>query len=388
MGILANSVSICHFRVAGDLPAGDLFPWLSECLARQGFRSIETGLEELSIGWVQLDDRRSADFSTPAAFWRDHYAVFSLRRDQRKIPAALFKAYLAEREEEFLMANPGFNRVPKQRREEFKELVRSALLAKTLPVPIVFDAVWDTRTGIVTFATLGSKNIEQLDTLFRKSFPGLRTVALHPFARAAMIAAEELQPALTSANRASNDSVLEQIRANQWLGQDFLLWLLYGSIEGSGEYRVSSAGPAEKGETFSAYLNDRLILQSIGDAGPQKVTVSGAQDRFREVLAALRQGKRITEATIHLERGSDSWKLTLKGEVFHFASFKAPPVQMERDNTVDAVIEREGLFFERMHLMETGLQLFDSLFAAFLAARLSGGWSAYEQRIAAWLAEG
>jgi hypothetical protein len=203
-----------------------------------------------------------------------------------------------------------------------------------------------------------------------------------------MVTAEELQPALSSANRASNDSVLEQIRANQWLGQDFLLWLLHGSIAGSGEYRVTSPGPAVKGDVFVSYLNDRLILQSIGDAGPQKVVVSGAQDRFREVLAALRQGKRITEATIHLERGSDSWKLTLKGEVFHFASFKAPPVQIERDSTVDAAIEREGVFFERMHLLETGLQLFDSMFAAFLVARLSGGWPAHEERVSAWLAEG
>ena len=86
----------------------------------------------------------------------------------------------------------------------------------------------------------------------------------------------------------------------------------------------------------------------------QKITVAGPQDRFSEVRTALLQGKTINEAAIHFEKGEDFWKLTLKGEMFHFASFKSPKVKEEKDNTVDALSEREALFYERMALVESG----------------------------------
>jgi len=38
-------------------------------------------------------------------------------------------------------------------------------------------------------------------------------------------------------------------------------------------------------------------------------------------------------------------------------------------------------------VLETGLQLFDSLFAAFLAVRLDSGWEKEMGEIGAWLAE-
>ena len=58
MGLLNNTVSICQFRVVGDPPAGDLSAWAGEKLAAKGFQSIEQTAEELSVGWVQLDDTR------------------------------------------------------------------------------------------------------------------------------------------------------------------------------------------------------------------------------------------------------------------------------------------------------------------------------------------
>jgi len=75
----------------------------------------------------------------------------------------------------------------------------------------------------------------------------------------------------------------------------------------------------------------------------------------------------------------------LKGELFHFASLKAPAVKIEKDNGVDEVSEREAVFFERMFVLEQGLQLFDSLYATFLTLRLGPGWGDEERRIGEWL---
>lgn len=388
MGILANTVSICHFRVMGDIPGThELFDWVSERLARHGFRSIEETAEELSTGWVQVDDHRDSSFSLPSAFWRDHYLVFTLRRDQRRLPASLLKAYLQVASFEFLQANPGLNRVPKQKREELRESVRLSLLARTLPVPAAYDAVWDTRTGLVTFTSLSSKTAEIFESLFKKTFDGLRVVAFYPFERAAELAGEDMLPALQQLNQASTDAVLDLIKSNQWLGGEFLLWLMHRCMTGVCTCAVSRPGHSGEGESFIAYLNDRLVMVGGGEEGVQKVTVAGPQDHFSEVLTALHNGKRIAEATLYLEQEEHVWRMTLKGETFHFGSFRAPAVKIEKDEGVDEMSEREAVFYERMYLLERGLQLFDSLFSEFLKKRLGGEWSEREEEIRRWLAD-
>ncbi|MCM2359442.1 MAG: recombination-associated protein RdgC [Geobacteraceae bacterium] len=385
MGILSNSVSICQFLVVGDIPAADLFSWASGHLGQHGFRPIDQGIEELSVGWVHTGNHRESSFAAPADFWHDHYLAFSLRQDRRRLPAALLKAYYQVAEHEYLAANPGLRWVPKQKKQELRDNVRAALLAKTLPVPTVHDAVWDTRTGLLTFTSLAAAVLDTFDSQFRKSFPGLRLVAVHPYARAERVADGPLLPALRSCNKASTEAVLDLIQSNRWLGADFFLWLMHRTMNDSSEYRVGRPGPAGEGEPFVAYLNDRLVLCSSGENGIQKITVAGPQDRFSEVCTALRGGKAINEATLYLEKEENLWKLTLKGETFHFASLKAPKVKEERDNTVDEASEREALFFERMGLLETGLQLFDSLYAAFLTARLGSGWEGEMGKIKEWL---
>jgi hypothetical protein len=386
MGILSNTVNIYHFKVEGDIPpTADLFQWTAERLAINGFKPIDQGTAELSVGWVHVDDHRDSGFSVPAAFWRDHYLVFTLRRDQRRIPAALLKAYQQVAEHEYLSANPGLNRVPKQKREELRDAVRTSLLAKTLPVPSTWDAVWDTRTGLVTFTSLTPAIVELFETQFKKTFDGLRLVAIHPYSRAEQLADEAIKPALLNANMATSEAAVDLIKSNRWIGWDFLLWLLYKTLNDSSEYAVNRPGPGQENEPFTAYLDNRLVLFSENENGIQKITAAGPQDHFSEVRAALSAGKRIVEATIHLEKDELLWKMTLKGEMFHFASFKSPSVRIERDNTVDETSERESVFYERMYVLEQGMQLFHSLYAAFLGIRLGAGWNDEQNRIDEWL---
>jgi hypothetical protein len=385
MGILANTVSICHFQVQGELPKDELHAWASKQLAANRFNPIDQGTEELSLGWVHLDDPKSSDFMTPAVCWREHYLIFTLRRDQRSVPAAILKAHLERAQDQYLAENPGFSKVPKQKKEDLKEAVRAMLLSQTLPTPATYDAVWDTRTGMLTFSSLSPKVIELFEDLFKKTFEGLRLAAFHPYARAESVLDEGNKVLLKQANQAGGDNFLELIKENQWLGTDFMLWLMYQTMNEASEYAVNQAGVLLEKEPFVAYLDDRVVLLGAGENGAQKITVAGPQDRFNEVRSALLNKKQITEATLHLETGDDHWKMTLKGELFHFASFKAPSVKVEKDNTTDEGMEREAVFFERMVLLEKGTQLFDSTFAIFLKLRLGNAWSEQETAIQGWL---
>jgi hypothetical protein len=386
MGILNNTVSMCQFQILGTPLATDLADWVGEGLIRDGFRSIEQTSEELSSGWVQLDDYQESSFAGLHTFQHDHYFAFSLRRDQRKLPATLVKPYMLKAEQEWLAANPQFKRVPKQQREDLRDAVRGSLFAKTLPTPAIYDVIWDTRSNLVTFSSLGTSTVDLFVEQFKKSFDGLRLVPLHPFARAGQVIDDTLQPALAKANGSGSEAVLDQIEANQWLGRDFLLWLMHETMNAASEYTVNQPGPAVAGEGFIAYLNDRLLLVASSENGAQKVTVTGQQDHFSEVRTALQGGKDIHESALYIEKQEQLWKMTLKGGTFHFASFKAPAVTLEKDDITDPVMEREAVFFERMYLLEEGLQLFDSLLAEFLKQRLDESWTNKEQSIRTYLA--
>ena len=386
MGILFNTISICQLRVAGDRPDKDLYEWVSDRLAQNSFKSIDNTTDEISSGWVHLDDSSKNSFAYPRAFWRDHYVAFTLRRDQRRLPSVLFRAHLKNAESEFLAAHPGMRRVPKQKREELSEAVRSALYAKTLPVPSTYDAVWDTRSGLVTFTSLSPKVMELFENHFKNTFDGLRLLMFHPFSRAERVLRDDLKPTLLKANRAATGDALNLIHDNQWLGWDFLLWLTYQTMNKTSEYAVNQPGPAQEGEPFVAYLNDRLVLLGGEEGGIQKVSVVGSQEQFSEVRAALKNGKQITEATLYFEKEEYQWKMTLRSLMFHFASFKSPSIKLEKDNITDEADEKEAAFYERMYVLEEGLQLFDSLYAAFLGIRLGKTWADEEKNIRKWLA--
>lgn len=160
MGIMSNTVTICQFKVNGvllhDYPLSEI---ADELLTRQGFQPIDESAEEISSGWVQLDDPKANAF-VPSTCWRDGYLVFSLRRDQRKIPTALLKEQVDKACAAFLAEHPNLHRVSKDKRNEIKEAVRLKLLAKALPDPKVYDVVWNTETGILTFSTVSPKVVE------------------------------------------------------------------------------------------------------------------------------------------------------------------------------------------------------------------------------------
>ena len=386
MGVYANTVSITQFSVTGELPKTDQFQWFSEKLAGHGFQSIENSTEESAEGWTLVDKPDDASFDAPSDFWRDNFIVFSLRKDQRKIPAAVLKSHTGREEGAFLAQNPNLRRTPKHKREEIKEQVQMRLMTRCLPVPSTVDVVWDQKNGVLTLYSLGTKVIERFEDIFRKTFEGFSPVIIHPFARAQKLLEGQLLDSLEAANQAGSDAVVALIRDNQWLGWEFMLWLLQRGVNGEGEFSVCCPGHITNGEKFSAWIDDRIQFQGGGEEGGiQKVTVSGSQDSYLEAISALKGGKRITSATICMEKDENPWKVTLKGDTFGFASFKCPQVRVEKDSTVDQMSEREAVFYERMFLIDQGLQLFDSLFTTFLKERLADGWNERLRAIQSWL---
>jgi hypothetical protein len=155
-------------------------------------------------------------------------------------------------------------------------------------------------------------------------------------------------------------------------------------MKSTAEYAVSRPGPLPRGAGFTAFIDERIVLLREEEDSPQKVTVLGPQSNYGEALASLASGKRISEANLHFQVEELRWSMTLRGERFHLASFKAPPVTVEKDNLTDAADEKEAVFYERMLLIEQGIQLLHSLYGEFLAGRLGGNWKRTAGKIKAW----
>ena len=384
MGVYSNTVSFAQYRVSGELPQQqELFEWLSAALQGRIFQSIEESTEEQTEGWTCTDATDDPAFAAPSEFSRDRYLFFTYRRDQRRIPSALLKSHIGRAESDYLTKRPELKRAPKREREEIADRIKLSLLTRTLPAPSTVDLSWHLDSGLLTLFSSSAKSMERFEELFGKSFENLRPQFVYPYSRAMSLLDDHGKEQLVAANQATSDAALDEIQSNRWLGEEFLLWLLQGGLEGGG-FRVCTEGHFDHGTPFSAWIDDRIQLQGGGESGPQKVAVSGSQDKYLEARSALKTGKAISSAAIHLEKEELQWRFILNAELFTFSSFKCPPVKIEREGVED-LSERESAFYERMYLLEAGLQMFDSLLLLFLQQRLGNDWNTRQQEIATWL---
>jgi hypothetical protein len=382
MGIMSNTVSIYQYKVIGGLKG---VAWVQECLSKNQFMSIDTTADEEALGWVNLDDHTSTDFDNENVFRRDPYYAFALRRDQRKVPSAVLKNLVDKECARWLEERPAISRMPFKRKAEIRENLHASLLSKTLPVPATYDVVWNTDTGILAVANISERVLDMVEDTFSRTFVGLTLEPIHPMSRAHMVLDEGLHPFLEKADQAPSKDVLLQIKRNRWVGWDFLLWLMYRTSSSSSVYEVNQKGPLEIGEGFMAYLHDKFVLVAEHEQGKRKSSITGVQREFSETREALRDGKNITETLIYLEKEPRSWKVSLKADIFALGSFSCPVVQIERDEITDPDQERVAVFYERMSLLETGLQLFDSVFSAFMQDRIAGTWPEKLKHINEWL---
>jgi hypothetical protein len=208
--------------------------------------------------------------------------------------------------------------------------------------------------------------------LFKTTFEGARLVILHPFGRALAVLPAEQQEAIAKANKANTDIVVDLIRENTWIGQDFLLLLTYLTATGSNF------------KDIAAYVGEKMSLIGESEGSVQKITAAGPMNQFAEIRTALREGKALSGGKIYIEDGDSVYSLMLNAETFRFQSLRTPAVKLEKDDTADPDREREAVFFEKMHLLQTAFSLFDNLLREYLELRLSPTWNDVLADIRRW----
>lgn len=379
--ITSASTNVSIFQILGTLPDADsIFSVVSSSLGRFAFKNISEEATESSVGWVQVEDYNSAVFNSPAFMHIDKYLFLSLRKDTRKVPAAVLKQECVDREAAWLQdhADANLKRPPKKTREEIKEAAKLDLLKKTLPVPKVFDAVIDTEKQLVYLLTTSVKEIDLFDDMFKRTFgEGLTLSPLTPWS----ICSGGVNPLdadkLNKLNRATTESYLDLVKSNEWIGEDFLLWLISGQAEGS----IPGV---------SAWVDDKVILIGSNDSGElQKVALTGpVGQRMATLKSAIKDGKQIAEATIHMEdNDGNAYKLTLDGRTFWFKGLKCPTAKMTEEDLTDEVSERQAEMLYRVAGIQDAIKyLLQKHLVKFLSDRLSK-WDVCRDNVNEWVEE-
>ncbi|EHJ49565.1 exonuclease RdgC [Solidesulfovibrio carbinoliphilus subsp. oakridgensis] len=134
-----------------------------ELLQRFALLSIDGTADERGQGLVPFDTPLDHASWPMAQNFAGQFALFCLRVDTRRIPAAVMKKHLAEamsKEKEAMVAD-GKAFISKDRKREIKDRVKLQLLARTEPAPAIVEVAVDRTSGRVFF---GSTAIKMKDT--------------------------------------------------------------------------------------------------------------------------------------------------------------------------------------------------------------------------------
>ncbi|TVM05743.1 hypothetical protein DPQ33_19590, partial [Oceanidesulfovibrio indonesiensis] len=125
------------------------------------------------------------------------YLAFALRLDTRRVSPAVFKKYtlLAMEEAEKQAKEEGRKYLSRERKKEIKEQVRIKLMARAMPVPAVFDVVWNTTSHTIYLASTNNKVRELFNNHFTDTFE-LHLEPVTPYFQALRLLGEEAQPAI------------------------------------------------------------------------------------------------------------------------------------------------------------------------------------------------
>lgn len=167
MGILGSSYSFSSFWARVPDSVEDREKWVLDRLQRYAFKDDVEGISK-RFGWVTAFEPYASQFNMDLVMMGE-FALFSMRIDEKKVPKALIKKYLAIEEAKY-MEEKGIKRVPRAARKRLKEKVEVTLMKRTLPVPCIYDVAWDLDAGEVYFFHTSSRVIGEFQEFFKRTF--------------------------------------------------------------------------------------------------------------------------------------------------------------------------------------------------------------------------
>ena len=174
---MSSSTSLTRYRVQGS-PQGPLKESVYNGLIKHAIPSVEDGASAKTIGWTSFNSPYQPDFNE-YSFIMGSYFAFSLRIDQKSIPANLVNKYFAL-ESTRKLESTGREFLSREEKKLIKEHVINSLYLRIPATPNLYNILWNyDRSTLLFFTNLKAPN-EELETLFAAAF-SLRLVRLFPY---------------------------------------------------------------------------------------------------------------------------------------------------------------------------------------------------------------
>jgi len=171
--------------------------------------------------------------------------------------------------------------------------------------------------------------------------------------------------------------LLEKVKETEFLGNEFLVWLWFRSETGRGLFDLGDKGSAE------LWLDGKITLQSETERGVETITCASETPNMKEARCALAEDKKIIRAAIKLDIGDNQWSFILDSTWMNFKTFKSPKVIQDREEDPD------GIFYEKMYLIEEAVSVMDEIYQSFIKLRVSPEWGTEEHpALVKWISEG
>ncbi len=167
MGFLVGSASFVRFSVEGELPEGT-WDYIAQRVSAFSFRDIDDTYDEFSIGWVSVLNMFDSEFEF-GSYAAGDYVALTLRMDERKVSNAILKKFCMK-EEERIKKEKQIPKISRAQKTEIKERIHAELLRKSIPVPAVYDLIWNLSESSLLFFSTNKKAQAQLEDYFKETF--------------------------------------------------------------------------------------------------------------------------------------------------------------------------------------------------------------------------
>lgn len=321
-------------------------------VAGQRFRSIDTAAsEEVSVGWCRPDDPSGGN--TTHEELSSGTAWLRFRVDVKKLPAVRKQLELSAVE-----YGAGRRLSARERREALAE-IESRLLPNTPPRTQFFDVLVSRDRAVLLSASKAAA--EHFGKLWRATF------GHEPVRHSVDGLAGDIGSLFPTHFCGMKQQVLPC--DGEWLGAEFLTWLLWRQAEGDGEIVVA-------GTPMALLINDRLGFRGDNSAAAVRGALAAVSSEAR---AALADGHLLVKARMELAAGTRSgWVCVVDGDTLALSGARLPDDPDECESAEDRTASRAADWLD-LHTYVRGL------FERFVSLRRSAGWSEVADRMRAWM---
>ena len=378
MAFLTGGVTFLRFEVQGKAPEFDqtaLDALETHSAGRQRLASAD-GVE---CGWTASQHVLDTRFTLEKNVC-DDALLFDLRIDTDKLPGDLLKAYYEVELAALSANNPSGFASAKQKREarsaardRLEDEAKDGRFKKRKCVPVM----WDRRSGELLFGSTSVTHVDRLCALFKQTFG----IELEPMTAANCIAQDpELVREPAGLSRFVEGVTPDQVAwipdENQadYLGNEFLLWLWFGS-----EGETDTVALSDDSDATYMIAKKLLLDCPRGMSGTDGFRHDGPS-KLPEAKRALKSGKLPRQCGLILVRHDEQYEFVLHAETLAVSAAKMPKSDKDQPRSVtERNVERLG---QVRHFVET----LDLLYAKFLSIRLGAEWPDMLARIQKWIA--